>query len=102
MTFAEGYRIKDEAATHFLTFTIVGWIDVFSRKVYKDIFIESLQFCQQRKGLVVYAYVIMTNHVHLILSAKNGNLSSVVRDLKKYTSRKILETITNEPESRKS
>lgn len=43
----------------------------------------------------------MTNHVHLIVSATNGNLSSVIRDLKKYTSRKILETIQNEPESRK-
>ena len=45
----------------------------------------------------------MSNHVHLILSAKNGNLSDVLRDFKKYTSRKIVSEIeTNSQESRKS
>ena len=102
MTFAEGYKIRDESATHFVTFTVVDWVDAFSRRIYKDVLVDSLRFCQNKKGLVVNAYVIMTNHAHLILSARDGNLSDIIRDLKKYTSRVIIETIKNEPESRKT
>jgi len=102
MTFAEGYKIRDESATHFVTFTVVGWIDVFSRKIYKDILVDSLKYCQTHKGLVINAYVIMTNHAHLIVSAEGGNLSSIIRDLKKHTSRVIVERIQNDSESRKS
>ncbi len=64
--YAEGYKIRDQATPHFLTFNIMGWIDIFSRKRYKDIIIESFKYCKQNKGLQIAAYVIMTNHVHTI------------------------------------
>lgn len=48
--FAEGYKIRDQAATHFLTFTIMGWIDIFSRQRYRDLILESFQFCRTKKG----------------------------------------------------
>jgi hypothetical protein len=45
----------------------------------------------------------MSNHLHLILSAVNGNLSDVIRDFKKFTSGMITRKIeTNEEESRKN
>ena len=45
----------------------------------------------------------MTNHVHLIISAKEGfELAAIIRDLKKYTSRMIIASIEGNPkESRK-
>lgn len=98
-----GFLIHDQYAVHFLTFSVVEWVDVFSRKVYSDIFLESLKFCQEQKGLKVHAWCIMSNHVHLILST-NGikRLSDVIRDLKKFTSYAIIEAIKNNPkESRK-
>jgi len=49
----------------------------------------------------VYAYVIMSNHIHLILQAENNNLSDIIRDFKKFTSTSILKMIRTEPESRK-
>ena len=64
-----GHKIKNQDALHFITITVVGWVDVFTRMQYKDIIIESLKFCVQNKGLKLYAYVIMTNHLHLIVSA---------------------------------
>jgi REP element-mobilizing transposase RayT len=76
---------------------------VFSRKIYSDIFLESLKFCQEQKGLKVHAWCIMTNHIHLILST-NGikRLSDVIRDLKKFSSNAIIDAIKNNPkESRK-
>jgi len=96
------YKIFDQSKAYYLTFTVVGWIDVFSRKIYRDIFIESLRYCQQNKGLNIYAYVIVTNHVHLLASCENDNLSDVIRDLKKFTSKKIIDAIQTEAESRRN
>ena len=96
------YNIKDQSAVHFVTFTVHQWADVFTRAVYVNILIESLQFCQQEKGLEIYACVIMNNHCHLIISAKNNNLSDVIRDFKKFTSKSIYRAIEENPkESRK-
>ena len=99
--FAEGYKIRDQSATHFLTFTIMGWIDIFSRQRYRDIILESFNFCQAQKNLRIGAYVIMTNHIHTIWTATNNNLSDIVRDFKTFTSKAILASIEAEQESRR-
>lgn len=96
-----GYQIRDQFAAHFITSAIVDWVDVFTRKVYRDIVINSLNFCVQNKALKVYGYVIMTNHIHLIIQSENGILSDTIRDFKKFTATQILETIRKEPESRR-
>ena len=97
-----GYQIFDQQAVYFVTFTIVDWVDLFSRKLYRDIVTESLAFCCKEKGLEVYGYVIMTNHVHLIVKAAGSiPLSDVIRDFKKFTARSCLEAIQLEPESRR-
>jgi REP element-mobilizing transposase RayT len=90
-----GYQIKNQRAAHFLTFQIVDWIDVFTRKIYKDIIIDSFKYSIENKGLQIFAYVIMSNHLHLIANSSNGNLSEIVRDFKKFTCKKIIETIDN-------
>ena len=98
------YRIQDQQGLNFLTCTVVGWIDIFSRKTYRDIVLESLKFCRKEKGLLVFAYVIMTNHLHLILQTDPSSkytLSEIIRDFKKFTSNSILDAIQNESESRR-
>ncbi|MBS1522654.1 MAG: transposase [Bacteroidetes bacterium] len=89
-----GYIIHDQQAIYYMTFTIVGWIDVFSRQSYRDILIDSFKYCQKNKGLRLHAYVIMTNHVHLIVSVQDGfNISNFVSDCKKFSAKKILDEI---------
>ncbi len=96
------YKVGEDAIPHFVTFSVVGWVDVFSREQYKELFIESLKYCQQNKGMVLHAWVIMTNHVHLIISSDSNKLENIVRDLKKYTSKQIIKSIQeNSSESRK-
>ncbi len=97
----EGYKIRDQTKPHFLTFTVVDWVDVFTRKRYKDILVESLNFCIANKRLVVFGYVIMSNHLHIIMQNDDGLLSDVIRDFKKHTSKKIIKSIEEEPESRR-
>lgn len=97
----EGYIMRDQSKAYFITATVVGWIDIFTRKIYKDCIIFSLKFNIKNKNLIVYGYIIMSNHIHLIIQAENENLSDILRDFKKFTSRTILKLIQTEPESRR-
>jgi len=47
----EAYQIRDQELPHFLTFQVVGWADVFVRKVYRDFILENLTYCRNEKGL---------------------------------------------------
>ncbi len=97
-----GYQIKDQSKPYYLTFQVVYWVDIFTRPIYKDIIIESLKYCQKEKGLEIFAYVIMSNHIHILARSATNELSNTIRDFKKYTSKKIVETILNSSiESRK-
>ena len=104
------YKIRDQDKLYFVTFTVIQWLDppvgrhgVFIRREYKDIFLESIKYCQQHKGLEVCAYCIMSSHIHMILGRNSEpNLEGIIRDIKKYTSLKIIEAIKdNQQESRK-
>ena len=92
---ARKYKFHDNRELYFVTFTVVHWLDIFIRKEYKDIFYESVKYCQKEKGLEVYGFCIMTSHIHLIIGTENGILSDIVRDLKSYTSRAIRKAIEN-------
>ena len=96
-----GYHVEDQSALHHQTLQVVYWIDIFTRSRYKEIIIENLKYCQENKGLVVFAYVIMSNHIHLLLRSETDNLSDTIRDFKSYTNKKIIESIENDTESRK-
>jgi putative transposase len=88
------YKILGQDRLHFVTLTVVDWVDIFIRKSYKDIVIESLKYCQANKGLEVFGYVIMSSHLLLIVrTAAENELSDVLRDFKKYTAKQILQAI---------
>ncbi len=88
---------------YFTTSTVIDWIDVFTRPDYKHIILESLAYCQANKSLDIYAWVLMTNHLHMIVGMRNENtnLGDFLRDFKKFTSKRILNAIeANLEESR--
>ena len=99
---AGGYKIIDQGAMYFISFAVIDWVDVFTRKEYRDVVIESLKYCQVNKGLIIYGWCIMSNHLHLIISAKENNVSDVLGDFKKFTSKQLIKSIIeNTSESRK-
>ena len=97
------YIINDQNATYFCTLTVTDWVDIFTRQVYRDIIVDSLNFCVQHKGLTIYSWVLMSNHLHLILSiAYPFRCSDFLRDFKKFTSKAIAEEVNNLTESRRT
>ncbi len=92
------YKIYNNDKPYFITTTIVDWINVFEEENQKLFIVESLQYCQKNKGLKIYAWCLMPNHLHMIAKATNGyKLSDVIRDFKRHTSKKIIDRILEEP-----
>jgi len=99
---SDKYKIYDPDKAYFLTLTVVGWIDIFTRKNHKLLIVKSLQYCQKEKGLIIFGWCLMPSHLHLIASSDGKyKLSDILRDFKKFTSKKLVEQIFQEPESRR-
>ncbi len=98
------YKMNNPDGIYFLSTAVVNWIDVFIRKEYAHIVLESLDYCAREKGLVIYGYVIMSSHIHLIIGRNSNGMPfpSIIRDFKKFTAVKIIKAIKDHPqESRK-
>jgi putative transposase len=98
---SESYKIHGDGL-YFVSFSVVGWLDVFTRRIYQEILIDSLQFCQTNKNFKLYSYCIMPNHMHFIANSENGSLTSVLRSFKSHTAKELMKAIKENPkESRK-
>jgi len=97
------YRVHNNELAHFVTITTVGWIDVFTRLKQKENIVNSLRYCQNNKSLEIFGWCLMPSHLHMICKSGNQDilLSSIIRDFKKFTSKSIIKTIIEKPESRR-
>lgn len=96
------YKFRDQEKLYFVTFSVVNWVDVLVRPEYKQVLVDSLNYCISNKGLEVYAWCLMTSHVHLIIGTQGEPLEAIMRDMKKHTAKTILKAIAQNPqESRK-
>lgn len=97
------YKVYDQFYPHFITSTVIHWIDLFTRNRYREVIMESLAYCRANKGLLLYAYCLMTNHFHAIVGTReNRKLEHVMRDFKSFTSHQLRKVIESNPqESRK-
>ena len=88
---------------YFTTSTVIDWVDIFTRPSYRHIIVDSLSYCQSHKGLIIYAWVLMSNHLHMIVDTNDDNMvGDVLRDFKKFTNKKILKVLEqDEHESRR-
>ena len=100
---SRNYKFHNPEGLYFVSFAVVEWLDVFTRNEYKDILVESLSYCQKHKGMEIFAWCIMTNHVHLVFRSINGlDPANLLGDFKRFTSKAIVKAIQENPrESRK-
>ena len=96
------YKATTPDEAYFITITTVGWIDVFTRLKQKYVITNALKYCQEHKGLEIFAYCLMPSHLHMLCRGPEDEpLSDIIRDFKKHTSKQIIKTINEFPESRR-
>ena len=96
------YKFKDQDKLYFVSFAVVYWIDLFTRNEYRNILLESWKYCQSKKGMDLYAWCIMTSHVHMIIGSHGDKLEDIMRDMKRHTSEALKKAIQTHPgESRR-
>ena len=96
------YKFAEPDELYFVSFAVINWIDLFIRDIYRSIMLDSWKYCMREKGLEIYGWVIMTSHVHLIISSHGDRLENIMRDMKRHTSVELKRAIKeNEEESRR-
>lgn len=101
---SRNYKFHNPEGVYFVSFAVIDWIDVFIRNEYKNILLGSLQYCQREKGMEIFAWCIMTSHVHLVFSSSKVEIKPelLLGDFKRFTSQQIVKAIQENPqESRK-
>ncbi len=95
---SDKYKMHDKDAAYFITMTVVDWINVFELRLNRLLIVESLKYCQKHKGLEIYGWCMMPNHLHMIARATGQQtLSEILRDFKKFTSKEIIRQIIDQP-----
>ncbi len=99
---SRNYKFHNPNGIYFVSFATVHWVDVFVREAYFKVLAESVEHCRKEKGMELFAYCFMPSHVHFIFRSKLGDPSGLLRDIKKYTSKVLVNAIQQHPkESRK-
>ena len=87
----------DQFNCFFVTTTFNDWMPLFINDNYYLLVIDSLKFCLNKYKAEIIAYVLMPNHIHLVLFYTDKiDLSGFMRDFKKYTSSKIRQQLFKE------
>jgi putative transposase len=84
------YKITNNTAPHFVTFTVLHWIPIFTNPDTVNIIFNSLKFLQ-KDGLKINAFVILENHTHFIL--QSDDLTKDIQRLKSFTAREIIKLV---------
>ncbi len=93
------YKIFNDNGIFFVTSTIVNWIPVFVNEIYYNILIDTLKYYQENNNLIIYAYVFMENHFHMIIL--NEDISKIMQSIKKYTAKEIITNLKKDKEENK-
>ncbi len=86
------YKIYEPTHPYFVTFTILHWIPIFTNRDSVDIVINSMKYLQQNDNLKIYAYVILENHMHLVV--QSDDLPKTIQKFKRHTAKYIIELLT--------
>ena len=92
------YRLTDGVYVYFVTFTVIDWLPVFINPEATRIVVDSMQYSIKERGLRINAYVIMPNHLHMIVFDRmfdNDRLQQTLGNLRKFTGRKLADYIEN-------
>ena len=90
---SRNYKFHNPEGIYFVSFAVVNWLDVFIRNEYKDILLDNLQFYQKSAGMEIFAWCIMTSHVHLVYRCLEHRPELVLGNFKRFTSKALVKAI---------
>jgi REP element-mobilizing transposase RayT len=97
------YRVYEHHRIHFITLTVIDWIDIFTRPTLAKIIVDALDYSRKDGQLEIYAWCLMSNHLHVVCCAgKDFRFGDVMRNFKSNTSKQLIQQIKREGESRRS
>ena len=83
------YKFFENEGPYFITCTIVNWLPIFSRPDVVAIVLDSWKFLQTENRLTLYGYVILENHLHCSVAAKEP--SKEIANFKSYSAREVID-----------
>jgi len=92
---SRNYKFQNPEGWYFVSFATVFWLSVFTRRLYKDCIVKHLKFCIEEKGMILGAWIIMSNHIHLIFRAEEGNPQRLLQSFKSSTAKELIALIKN-------
>ncbi|MCJ7507141.1 MAG: transposase [candidate division Zixibacteria bacterium] len=82
---------------HFITTNVFQRIPIFSNVDYCKIVIQKINFYRKRYDFKLIGYVIMPDHIHLLIQPpEKQNVSSIIRDLKRSIAMEIINHLKGE------
>ena len=99
---SRNYKFHNPNAAYFVSFAVVEWLPIFTKKEYIAIVLDCLRFCQKNKGMEIYSWIIMPNHMHLVFQSMGEQPPELLLgDFKRFTSNAIVKAIKENPEESK-
>jgi putative transposase len=88
------YKIYEPTHPHFVTCTVLHWLPLFTRQESVDIILQCFRYLQQNDNLKLYAYVILENHIHMVV--RSNDIGKSMESFKKYTANELLKLLQKE------
>ncbi len=81
---------------HFVTARTNRRLKLFRHPTLSHEFLKALQELRQEHSFSLYAYVLMPDHVHLLVQPSNGQISELMKKIKSLAARKIVARLKAE------
>lgn len=85
--------IHDTTHLYFVTASVVEWIPLFKYPKHTEIILNSLSWMQERKRLLLFAFVIMPTHVHLLIKPEQQSIGEIIQQFGSFTAHEILKKV---------
>ena len=90
-------RIYFKDACYFISCKTHNNFPYFRKRIFCDLFMENLRICKQLKGFLLYGWVLLHDHFHLMVQPGDDfNVSKIMKSLKENSSYMINEIMKPE------
>ena len=83
----------DPTHLYFVTATIIKWKHLFVETVYANIVLNSLDWLRRNGRLMLFAFVLMPSHLHMIIKPQRCSVGDIVQDFGSFTAHELLKQL---------